>query len=188
MIWKTQRTRSSRCLRDRGQRKRTATRTSASPRLTPTRRTTPETASTPTSPRAKTGPTSRPRPPRTTRTPRTTTGTEGVGAGAEAALVTNTAQGTSTDLPKRSLRRAAASTGAVVPASTTSTAPVGGVAVRTNTRTRAGRGNGSTARHPQNTTKSGPGAEIKEDTTDLSLNKIRYLISLSKIQFALFQS
>ena len=91
------------------------------------------------------------------------------------------------DHPKRSLRRAAASTGAVVPVSTTSTAPVGGVAVRTNTQTRAGKGNGSTARHPQNTTKSGPGAEIK-DTTDLSLNKIRYLISLSKIQFALFQS
>ena len=91
------------------------------------------------------------------------------------------------DHPKRNLLRAAASTGAVVPVSTTSTAPVGGVAVRTNTQTRAGKGNGSTARHPQNTTKSGPGAEIK-DTTDLSLNKIRYLISLSKIQFALFQS
>ena len=91
------------------------------------------------------------------------------------------------DHPIRSLRRAAASTGAVVPASTTSTAPVVGVAVRTNTQTRTGRGNGSTARHPQNTTKSGPGAEIK-DTTSLYWNKIRYLISLSKIQFALFQS
>merc|ERR1719259_556115 len=115
-----------------------------------------------------------------TRTPRTTTGTDGVGAGAEVVRATNTAQGTSTDHLKRSLRRAAASTGAAVPASTTSTAPVVGVAVRTNTQTKIGKGNGRTARHPQNTTKSGPGAEIK-DTTNLSWNKIRYLISFSKI-------